>query len=160
MQSALADATHSAVAASNGNPVPTRNYHFTVAFLGNVHASRLADLSESARRAAPTGPVVVTLDQLACWRRSQLLCATSTADAPDAMALAATLKRTLLADGFTPDLDKPFRAHVTLARKVRTSIRKTSMPPLTFSFSDFALVASQLGPQGSTYTIISRYPRP
>jgi 2'-5' RNA ligase len=160
MQTALADATREAVAACRGNSIPTRNYHFTLAFLGNVPEARLAELTDCARLAAPTATIAITLDEIAYWRRSQLLCATSTSEASEATALAEKLKRALVAGGFTPDLDKPFRPHVTLARKARTSARKTPLRPLTFSFSDFALVASQLGPQGSTYTIISKYPHP
>jgi 2'-5' RNA ligase len=162
MQSALADATREAVAACGGKPVPIRNYHFTLAFLGDVRENRLADLSASAQRAAPSTPLTIslTLDEITYWRRSQLLCATSTADASAATSLADALKRALVATGFTPDLDQPFRPHVTLARKARTPVRKTPLRPLTFTFSDFALVASQPGPQSSTYTIISRYPHP
>jgi 2'-5' RNA ligase len=160
MQSALADATRAAVGACGGSPVATRNYHFTLAFLGNVPETRLPVLNDTARRAAPTAPILITLDQLDYWRRSQLLCATSTANAPEATALANALKHGLVESGFTPDLDKPFRPHITLARKARTPIRKTPMPPLTFTFTHFALVASQRGHEGSTYTLISKYPHP
>lgn len=160
MQAALADATRSAVAACRGNPVPSRNYHFTLAFLGDVPVTRIADLSASALRVAAIAPIAIILDQLNYWRRSEILCATSTTEAPAAIALAETLKRSLVEAGFAPDLDKPFRPHVTLARKARTKVAKTAIRPLTWTFSDFVLVASQLTPQGSAYTVTSRYPRP
>jgi 2'-5' RNA ligase len=161
MQAALAAATRDAVAACRGNPMPARNYHFSLAFLGDVPDARVADLNASAQRVAPTAPIAITLDQLAYWRRTQILGATSGVEAPDATALAARLTRALADAGFTPDLDKPFRPHVTLARKARTRISNSRIaPPLTWTFSDFVLVQSQLTPQGSTYTVISKYPRP
>lgn len=160
MQAALAEATRAAVAACRGNPVPARNYHFTLAFLGDVSDARIADLGASARRVVPTAPVTITLDQLAYWRRSQILCATSTVEAPEATALADTLKRALEDAGFTPDLDRKFRPHVTLARKARTRMPNSRITPLTWTFSDFVLVESRLTPQGSAYTVISRYPHP
>jgi len=160
MQSALAAATRTAVAACNGDPVPSRNFHFTLAFLGNVPTSRAVDLNNAAQRAALPGPIAITLDQINYWRRSEILCATSTNPPASAATLAASLKQALVEAGFTPDLEKEFRPHITLARKARTRIPKTPMSPLICSFSNFVLVASQLSPQGSAYTIISRYPHP
>jgi RNA 2',3'-cyclic 3'-phosphodiesterase len=160
MQAALADATRSAVAACHGNAIPARNYHFTLAFLGDVPESRTAQLNDSALRIAPSAPLTVTLDEIAYWRRSQLLCATSTVEAAEATALAEALGRALVADGFTPDLERKFRPHITLARKARSRVPSTRILPLTWTFHEFVLVASQLMPQGSVYSIISRYPRP
>jgi 2'-5' RNA ligase len=159
-QTALDDATRTFIAACNGNPVPTRNFHFTLAFLGNVPASRVLDLDNAARKVAPPGALTITVDQINYWRESQILCATSTSKAAEATSLAETLKRVLVEHGFTPDLEKKFRPHVTLARKAKTRIPKTPISPLTFTFTNFALVASYPGPQGSVYKVISKYPHP
>src|SRR5690242_20333263 len=160
MQSALAEVARSAVTACKGTAVPARNYHFTLAFLGDIPTARIAALSSSAQQVVPAAPISITLDQLDYWRRSQLLCATSRADALEATALADNLRRALVLHGFTPDLDKPFRPHVTLARKARMRVAKAQIAPLTWTFTDFVLVASQLTPHGSAYTVISKYPRP
>lgn len=153
MQSALATATRSVVTACDGTPVPIQNFHFTLAFLGAVPASRTRELGELAARAAAygRGPIDVTLDHIDYWRKSQVLCATSSTEAHAAAALAEHLKHEVTKNGFAPDL-KPFRAHVTLARKVRHVTRDRDMPPVHWSFKEFRLIESRTAPSGSLYS--------
>jgi RNA 2',3'-cyclic 3'-phosphodiesterase len=157
MQSALAEAARAVVSTCDGTPVPTRNFHFTLAFLGSVPESRIADLTPIAARVAlafqdvSTAPISITLDRIELWRKSQVLCATSRAQPSHAIALAETLKRTLTEHGFAPDL-KPFRAHATLVRKVRRVTRERDMPTVSWSFREFRLVESQTAPSGSLYS--------
>ncbi|HEU4627283.1 MAG TPA: RNA 2',3'-cyclic phosphodiesterase [Steroidobacteraceae bacterium] len=153
MQLALANAARTVLAACDGTSVPTQNLHLTLAFLGNVPASRITELIDiGARVAAARGdPIAVTLDRIDYWRKPQLLCATATSVAPGATALAADLKRALTESGFAPDL-KPFRAHATLARKVRRVTRDRNMAPVRWSFDAFRLVESRTAPEGSLYS--------
>lgn len=170
MQAGLAAATRDIVAGSDGAAVPPSNYHFTLAFLGAVPESRIARLNEIAGDVAAAfrevtakgssaggsrehraAPVVVTLDHIDHWRRSEILCATSSAEPAAAIALAETLKGALTSNGFAPDL-KPFRAHATLARKVRRVTRERNMPPVRWGFSDFRLIESRTAPAGSIYS--------
>ncbi len=175
MQAALAEATRAAVDASHGVPVPPNKFHFTLAFLGSTAESRIAELSQIAARVASTcqagGPVTVTLDRIEYWRKSQILCATSTTESAAAVAFAACLTGALTANGFAPDL-KPFRAHATLARKVRRITREQDkvrritreqdkvrriareqdMVPVRWSFHDFRLVESCTDTVGVVYS--------
>jgi 2'-5' RNA ligase len=166
MQAALAEATREIVAAAAGAAIPARKFHFTLAFLGAVPESRTRELGEIAARVASAfqdvaavrdARIAIALDQVEYWRRSQILCATATTEASEAIALTETLKRQLTANGLAPDLELKFRPHVTLARKVRTRIAKTRIPSLIWSFSEFVLVDSQLGPQGSSYSVLASY---
>ncbi len=175
MQSALAEATRALTGACDGRVVPTENFHLTLAFLGSVPESKLASLTRVAETVADAfrnlpqhpAPIAIALDEVEHWRKPELLCATASEPAPAATALAQVLKEALVAGGFTPDLktlelvDKltmtQFRPHVTLARKVRHPIRTTSMNPLLWSFSEFALVESRTGPQGSVYRVLESY---
>jgi RNA 2',3'-cyclic 3'-phosphodiesterase len=185
MQSALGEATRAIVSSSDGAPVPPQNFHFTLAFLGSVPESRIADLTPIAARvalafqdvtrsgrgaepraataathgaragveAAPIGeaPVAITLDRIELWRKSQVLCATSRAQPTHAIALAETVKRALTEHGFAPDL-KPFRAHATLARKVRRVTGERTMPPVIWTFREFRLIESRTASSGSLYS--------
>ena len=164
MQAALADAARATVASADGAAVPPRNFHFTLAFLGSVDESRIGELNGIGTRVAAAfqsiagaAPLAITLDRSDYWRKSQILCATSSVEPAEAIALAETLKRVLTENGFAPDLE-PFRAHATLARKVRRATREHELRPVQWSFTEFALVASQLGAQGSVYEVVATYP--
>jgi RNA 2',3'-cyclic 3'-phosphodiesterase len=133
-------------------PVPAKNFHLTLAFLGAVPLSRLDALSEVAAQCAQefasrnppspqSPPIELTLDTLEHWRKPQILCATASQTPPSAIALAESLQRALTAQGFTPDL-KPFRAHATLARKVRHVTRELRIEPVRWRFREFHLVES------------------
>lgn len=164
MQSALADATRAIADACDGRAVPAENFHLTLAFLGSVPESKLADLSRiagavaDAFRSLPSrsSPIVITLDKAEHWRKPEVLCATGLEPPPAAVALAQVLKEALVAGGFAPDL-KPFRVHATLARKVRRVSGALTMLPIEWSFAEFHLIESRTDPKGSSYSTIQRW---
>jgi RNA 2',3'-cyclic 3'-phosphodiesterase len=165
-RAALIHAVRKAVRASGGRPVPEANLHLTLAFLGAVPAARVPELSASARCAAAAFPdvavpLVLTLGGLAHWAQSQVLAvpvrAESSGPVPsNIQALAATLCRETAAAGFNPDL-KPFRAHVTVARKVARAPRTSVMRPITWSFDAFALVESRTLSGGPVYSVVESF---
>jgi RNA 2',3'-cyclic 3'-phosphodiesterase len=164
-QQALLWASVPAVADSAGRPIPAGNLHVTLAFLGNVAAARLPQLRTAMQglvTASGTGPGALQLhfEVLEHWVRPQILCATANAampDARDAFTLAAAIKQTALAAGFAPDL-KPFRAHVTVARKVARAPEQQPMARVTWNCDAFALVASRTAATGSVYSVLESYP--
>ena len=60
------------------------------------------------------------------------------------------------AAGFSPDL-KPFRAHVTVARKVAQARRGIDMRKVLWSFDAFALVESRTLPEGPVYSVVESF---
>jgi len=131
--------------------------HVTLAFLGSVAQRRIPELAALARQVATQNPrLELTFDRLEHWAKPQLLCAVSSAPAPCAAAFSAALKRQVEASGFSPDL-KPFRAHVTVARKVVHSVHSQDMPPLLWAAGGFALVSSRTDPEGPVYSVIESY---
>ena len=153
MQTALAGATRGTTEAIDGRAIPTVNLHLTLAFLGSVLETRIAALTPIAAQVAAAfpqslAPIDVTLDTVEYWRKPELLCATASAPAPGAAALAHALKSALVTGGFTPDL-KPFRVHATLARKVRRVSGELSVAPVRWTFADFRLIESRAGRSGS-----------
>jgi len=85
-----------------------------------------------------------------------VLCAVADEEAAFAAALASELKSALLYGGFTPDL-KPFRAHVTLARKVRSASPDLAIDPVSWTFTGFALAESRSGPEGVLYSVVDSW---
>jgi RNA 2',3'-cyclic 3'-phosphodiesterase len=159
MQEALAAAAGATVdSLRSGRPVPKGNLHQTLAFLGSVPQTSLEMLESIARSfPRPPGDVVLTFDAIEYWGRAEILCAASRNAPREAGALAEALKQALLARGFTPDL-KPFRPHVTLARKVRHRPLECRLAEVTWTLSDFALIESRSTPEGSLYSVVASWP--
>ena len=172
-RTALADAALEAVTAGGGRPVPTRNLHVTLTFLGSVPEPHIQDVAAVARRVAqafpPSAvPLHLTFDHIEYWRKSQVLCALAGAGSTQVDALAEALTKEVAGAGFGRDLKTlelvgdltivKFQPHVTLARKVQRRMPQTPIPALTWSFKEFALIQSQTLPTGSVYTVLERYP--
>ena len=66
------------------------------------------------------------------------------------------LKNETAAAGFSPDL-KPFRTHVTVARKVAHAPSTLAVQPVLWRFDAFALIESRTDPGGPVYSVIESY---
>jgi len=179
-QQQMAQATLERVSSAGGRAVPTQNLHVTLAFLGSVPQRRIGELGAVAARVARSGvrvgpgiamsghgestasepgaPLVsLTFSRTEYWRKPGLLCAVEGSREDRAAALAANLQRAMAAAGFAPDL-KPFRAHVTLARKVSPSdALERAFPAITWKFGDIALIDSRTAAGGSLYSVVDRW---
>ena len=154
---ALAAATQAQIEAAAGRAVPLADLHVTLAFLGDVAAARLGELAGLGQQVAVSwqGPIPIELsfERLACWRRPQILCVLERAPGESAALLAGALKRAALAAGFAPDL-KPFRAHVTVARKVVQLQSPETMEKVTWQSAALALVESRSSAAGPVYSVL------
>jgi RNA 2',3'-cyclic 3'-phosphodiesterase len=162
-QAAIAHASSAVLNAAEGRLVPVQNFHLTLAFLGSVavdalpRVHKVADDVSNAVRADGT-PIELTLDHIDYWRKAEILCAAATTISKPAIELAERLKRELIEAEFTPDL-KAFRAHVTLARKVRRAPKMDlHLLPVVLSFRDFSLVESHTKSEGSIYSVVDSWP--
>jgi RNA 2',3'-cyclic 3'-phosphodiesterase len=164
---ALAHATHKAVHTCGGRPVPAHNLHATLLFLGSVAESRIPDLAAIAAMAASSTSIdrgstaELVFDHVECWRKSSLLVAVTSQSSGTghvvAGALVDTLRRETIQIGFAPD-PKPFRAHITLARKVGRPARSLSMRPVSWHLTALALVESRTEPAGAVYSVLRSFP--
>jgi RNA 2',3'-cyclic 3'-phosphodiesterase len=159
-RAALHAATAGAVQRTAGRPVPIENLHVTLSFLGNVPCDRIAELRRIGATVADSHrgpqPLTIRLDQLEHWARARVLCATTRGEPGPAIALAAALNRAVVADGFTPDL-KPFRAHVTVARKVSARLQLPDFATLEWRFEAFALIDSRTDAEGPVYSVVESW---
>jgi 2'-5' RNA ligase len=172
MRKALADAAQSAIrqitdADARVRPVPMANLHLTLVFLGAVPRLRWPAVEEAALRGLrlirnvgerSTQRVQVTLDDIEHWHGPQVLCATAS-EAPAAVVrIVDSLGAALMAEGFAPDLKRPYRAHATLARKVRHAAHLPRIAPQVWTFESVALVESTTRPEGSEYAVVASWP--
>ena len=157
----LEHAVAKAVRHSGGRPVPMPNLHVTLAVLGSVAVAHIPDLQriarEQAARLAPDAPAILTFGRLAHWKEAQILCALAVEQSPTARELAVALQEAAAALGLTPDR-KPFRSHVTLARKVARPGALPELRPVVWRFEAFALIDSRTEPSGPVYSVIDSYP--
>lgn len=153
---ALFRSCRKAVRGSGGRPVAAENLHVTLAFLGFVPDSGLADLVAAAS-ALDGSAFGVCFDRVAHWPRPQVLVALSSVPPPAAAALAASLWRRLTPLGFNMDA-RPYQPHVTLARKVRRPGRDLDMRPVNWPVTGLSLVESVTDPAGARYRVIERWP--
>ena len=141
-------------AAVEGRFLPRSTYHLTLAFLGEVdeaQAARAADALDAA--CANTAPVVLASDGLGKFGRAS--------DATLWLGVVPTRELDDLAERLHDELAsrdipfdaKPFKPHITLARRAR--IPKASLPPLAFPRDDRAatvtLYKSTLERTGAVY---------
>lgn len=145
-------------------PVPASNLHATLCFVGAVAPERLAALCDAAARVRGTS-ATLTFDALDYWQKPRILCATERhpAGSAAAQALARQLSKSVIDAGFTPD-QKPFRPHLTLARKVPPKLAakepwpRDLSPAFRFRCDRFVLMRSERGQRGSIYSVVASWP--
>lgn len=163
-QAAISSALLSTVRAIGARPVPAADLHLTLAFLGEVAAEAIPELQHAAAAQA-SGMLHIRLSQMDCWKGSDVLCLLpdETAPAPFLRQLARSLGDAALAAGIALDY-RPFRPHVTVARKVPPLALRVERWPqplpaaLPFTANGFVLMESTRQPQGPRYTVIDSWP--
>lgn len=137
-----------------GKPVALENLHITLVFLGSASETQQAELMAGAGR-IDCEPFTLSLDQLTWWRKPRIIQA-SPAETPEVLQRLVSSLRQLAAEcGFTVD-HRPYEAHVTLARKVRSAKDLPQPAPFTWPVDNFSLVQSDTLPEGARYEVIWR----
>lgn len=149
------------VAQLEGHVVPAENLHATLCFIGAVEEQRL-DALRAAAASIRGRPVRLRFDALEYWETPKVLCATSSRDSSEASELSIALGEAAVAAGFAPDI-KPFRAHLTLARKIATSRAATVPlplplePPMVMRADTFVLMSSRREDERSIYSAVETW---
>lgn len=135
-----------------GKPTDQQNLHLTLVFLGSVDGERLACLEEMAGGVAARA-CSLHLDAIGFWKRSQILWV-GTSRVPQSLAgLVSALNGGIKRCGFAPET-RPFKVHVTLARKVRRAPVQPVTADIDWPIRSFELVESQLTAAGARYTVM------
>ena len=142
---------------AGGRPMARDTLHQTLAFIGEVPESQVAELQKLAAGLADCAAGTLNLDQLGYWRHNHIVWAAPSMPTPSLSMLAERLGLVLERGGFRVE-KRPFHPHITLLRNVRRVPDLPVLPSQQWPVDDFVLVASQLTPGGSRYRIIGRWP--
>jgi 2'-5' RNA ligase len=131
----------------------TEGLHVTLHFIGAVPAARIEEIRTGLSR--PVEPFTLLFGRAELWSQGiAVLCPHST---PPALARLHEELGDALRGLSLPVEDRPFRPHVTLARRARGAVLPASGPALEWSVNEgYALVQSLPGGQG--YRVLQRFP--
>ena len=134
-------------------PVASARLHLTLHFIGDVARERIAPLC--AALAAPFRPFELTLGVPRLWPHGIAVLEPLTL-APALVTLQRDLGAALTAAGLAPEA-RPFRPHVTLARRAAGAMCPADGPLLQWRVGHYALMESTPGPTGG-YTLLTAWP--
>lgn len=154
----LAEAMKRHVDAGLGRAQRADQWHLTVEFLGDVPEARLPDvLDAGAAASAPARAFDVAFDRIEYWKRPQVLCLSASSIPGPLASLVRSLRSELARRGFVPEA-RPYKAHVTLARKMRQASPVELVDPLRWPAGELALVQSVTDRSGSRYESLATWP--
>ncbi len=131
------------------------NIHVTLVFLGSVDTEQEIALKEGAAN-LKVESLQLDFDRLTLWRRPGILSLTCSQQPPPLLELVAGLTRLAVECGLEVD-QRPYQAHVTLARKAYRK-PEIELEPLLWPAGDFALVESAADEGGVRYQVLQSWP--
>ena len=139
-----------------GRPTPAINIHLTLQYLGEVPVE-LRDTLTSLARQLSTERFTLNFRRYEVWCRGNLL--VCTAALPSALnELVHGLRSLVTTTGLTTE-SRPYRPHLTIARKVAQSTPlPTLAPQLRWAPLTFALCRSRLELTGARYSVLEEFP--
>jgi 2'-5' RNA ligase len=139
-----------------GRAIAARNIHLTLAFLGNVGRTRMAELEALAGATAGSSCDLV-VDRIGFFRESRVVWA-GVERCPDGLsALVSALSAALRAIEFRLDR-RPYVPHATLLRNARRGPPGSGTGPIAWPVRDFALVESVQRGGERIYEVLRRWP--
>jgi 2'-5' RNA ligase len=132
--------------------VAPENIHLTLAFLGSIDAS-FRECAERTASAVRIEPFTLILEQLGCWPKSGILWVGPGATPEPLLKLVQVLTLGLGECGYQVE-ERPFAAHLTLARKARPCQPSHSIECHPWEINQFHLVQSRTHADGAHYEIL------
>lgn len=130
-------------------PVPSARLHLTLHFLGDVQDGQIPALAAALAR--PFQPFTLSLGECGLWPHGIAVLEPFSIPAP-LTDLHASLGATLHELGLAVDA-RPYRPHVTMARRAAGALPAVSGPAIDWPVDRFALMASRPGPGGGYTTV-------
>ncbi len=142
-------------AKGGGRVVGPAALHLTLVFVGAVPASALSAVCAAAGEAQST-PFTLILDRIGAWRANGIGWLAPGAIPQAAIDLSESLRSALRARGLPFDA-KPFKAHVTLVRKLSRPVAGATVGEIEWPVHEFALMRSRLAASGANYERVASW---
>ena len=140
---------------SRGRAMMGDHVHLTLAFLGDVAVSALPSLRRIGDRLPHTGSIL-DFDLLGAWRASGVAWIAPSVVPQALLDLHASLREALAGAGIVLDT-RPFRPHITLARRCVQPHPRASCTPIRWPVNRLSLIGSELRPEGPLYSELATW---
>lgn len=141
---------------AGGRLVKPDNIHLTLHFLGSVDVDR-RESAESVAKRVKVPPFVLLLDRFGVWRKQKVAWSAPSHPPSELLDLVEKLRVGLGEAGFDVE-SRPYRTHVTLARKVVDADIELSHERTLWKVGRFYLVESLTHASGAEYRLLKSWP--
>lgn len=145
----LRDVISSVAKTVEGNVVDRRNWHITLAFIGQYPEAEIPVLQERVAQ-IKVEPFRLGFDRLEFWPRGKVACLVAPTIPAGLQGLVASLQTVLLEIGVAPD-DRTYRPHITVVRKARSFTTERLARRAITEWSGFELMESISVPGSISY---------
>ncbi|HNP65470.1 MAG TPA: RNA 2',3'-cyclic phosphodiesterase [Woeseiaceae bacterium] len=145
----LRDVINSVARNVEGRAVDRRDWHITLAYLGDIEEQRIPGLLQRAKE-IHVEPFRLAFDRLEFWPRPKIACLVTPTVPVELETLVAELNALIQDCGVVPE-DRTYRPHITVSRNARTFPTERLTQRATTEWSGFELIESVTGPGGSSY---------
>ncbi len=139
-----------------GRMVLSEHVHLTLAFIGDVPGEAIESLCVAGDKLSKDG-AMLEFDLLGAWRASGVAWIAPSSIPPQVLALHDELATVLGGAGFTVDA-RPFRPHVTLARRCVSPPQRARCAPIPWRVDRLCLIGSVLRPEGPLHRELRSWP--
>ncbi len=137
-------------------PLGPASYHLTLHYLGQTGPDQKACYIEQAKRLSFT-PFSMQIDTVGQFSRAAVSWLAPGKIPGELLQLHDDLRRNLADCGFKAEY-RPFKPHITMARKFKLPIQEQKITPLCWDVDRFVLVLSAPSTQGVRYRVIETFP--
>ena len=158
VSAALAAQARDIAARTEGRAPIAANLHLTLAFVGDVAASRIATLCAVGEVAAAAGsPFTLIMDCGGMFRAAGIAWIGASVSPERLQRLVDELGVGLAAQGFAHER-RAFLPHITMARRCHRTSDSTVASPIRWTVARIALYASELTSGGAQYRELAGWP--
>lgn len=145
----LRDVVNSVARTVEGKAVDRRNWHITLAFVGDIEEQLIPNLQARAAQ-VQVEPFRLSFDRLEFWVRPKVACLVTPTVPAEMENLVRELNAVMHEFGVTPE-DRTYRPHITVSRTARAFTTERLAQRATTEWSEFELIESVSGPGGVSY---------